>query len=153
MQYTYDTNSRVQCKALRMNNRNLFASLPASACTLGTEGSFGPDRITRFTYDTLDQVLTKEHGVGTSLQQTYVKNEYGNNLLLSQTDANGNRTELEYDNLKRLKKRIYPSPITPGVVNPLDYNEYTYFLTGKVQTGNGSVMRRPSLSVTTPRIE
>ena len=34
-----------------------FVSLPTSACSLGTEGSFGPDRITRNVYDAADQLL------------------------------------------------------------------------------------------------
>lgn len=43
-------------------------------------------------------MLTEERAVGTSLAQTYVTNTYaGRGKLTSQTDANGNRTELRYD--------------------------------------------------------
>src|SRR5262245_3101077 len=45
--------------------------------------------------------------------------------LTSQTDANDNRTELEYDDYGRLWKRFYPSPSGAGAVNYSDYNEYT----------------------------
>jgi len=127
MQYSYDAKNRVQCKAVRMN-KVAFGSLPASACTLGTAGSDGPDRITRYTYDTLDQVLTEERALGTALAQTYVTNVYfpGKRLLQYQTDANGNKTELQYDGHGRLKKRIYPHPSSVGSVNSGDYNEYGY---------------------------
>ena len=90
IQYNYDGASRVLCKAVRMN-KDAFGSLPG-ACEQSAQSSHGPDRITRYTYDNLDQVLTEERGVGTALPQTYVRNVYGGRLLLSQTDANGNRS-------------------------------------------------------------
>ncbi|HKE44283.1 MAG TPA: RHS repeat-associated core domain-containing protein [Steroidobacteraceae bacterium] len=133
VQYTYDVDSRVQCQATRMNP-STFAALPTSACDQGTAGSFGPDRISRFTYDQLDQVLTEERGVGTSLAQTYVTNTYTNRFLTSQTDANGNRTELRPDSYKRVSRRVFPSPTTAGTVNEADYNEYTYDANGNVLT-------------------
>ena len=43
-QTSYDAMGRTDCVAQRMNPA-IFASLPASACTLGTEGSYGKDRI------------------------------------------------------------------------------------------------------------
>src|SRR3546814_6992820 len=46
VQYSYDSVGRLLCTAQRMNPAD-YASLPASACTLGTEGGFGPDRISR----------------------------------------------------------------------------------------------------------
>lgn len=133
VQYTYDVDSRVQCQATRMNP-STFAALPTSACDQGTAGSFGPDRISRFTYDQLDQVLTEERGVGTSLAQAYVTNTYTNRFLTSQTDANGNRTELRPDSYKRVSRRVFPSPTTAGTVNEADYNEYTYDANGNVLT-------------------
>jgi hypothetical protein len=42
-QVSYDALGRTDCVAQRMNPA-VYASLPASACTLGTAGSFGPDR-------------------------------------------------------------------------------------------------------------
>ena len=144
-QYSYDDWGRVRCKAVRMN-KNAYGSLPQSACDLGPEGDFGPDRIHRYTYDEFDQVLTEERAVGTSLAQTYVTNTYaGRGKLTSQTDANGNRTELRYDEggLWRLQRRVHPSPTTPGTVNENDFNAYTYDLNGNViteQKRNGTVI-------------
>jgi len=125
-QYGYDEWDRVRCKAVRMNQSG-YGSLPGSACDPGPEGPFGSDRVFRYTYDHLDQVLTEERAVGTSLQQTYVRNTYaGRGVLTSQTDANGNKTELRYDGYWRLKRRVYPSATTAGVVNESDYSEYGY---------------------------
>ena len=132
IQYNYDSASRVLCKATRMN-KDEFATLPG-ACAQSRQGTHGPDRITRYTYDNLDQVLTEERGVGTSLVQTYVTNVYGGRLLLSQTDANGNKTELRYDSQKRLARRVYPSRTLAGVLNERDYEEYTYEPTGKIKS-------------------
>lgn len=129
-QYSYDNRNRILCKTVRMNPAT-YASLPA-ACTPATEGDYGPDRITRYSYDWLDHVLTEERAVGTSLQQVYVTNTYAHRQLVSQTDANGNRTELRYDANARLKRRVYPSPNGPGAVNEGDYNEYDYDLNDNV---------------------
>jgi YD repeat-containing protein len=49
-QVSYDALGRTDCVAQRMNPA-AYGALPASACTLGTEGSFGPDRIQQTVYD------------------------------------------------------------------------------------------------------
>jgi RHS repeat-associated protein len=133
VQYSYDDWDRVRCRTVRMN-KAAFASPPSDACTLGATGPDGPDRITRFTYNSFDQVLTEERAVGTSLAQTYVTNQYelDTRLLRFQTDANGNKTELQYDEHQRLWKRIYPSASSPGSVNLADYNEYRYDINGNL---------------------
>lgn len=126
-QYSYDNRSRVECQAVRMNPQQ-FHALPQSACTLGAAGSFGPDRITRYEYDALDQVLVEWRAWGTDLQQKYAEYTYSSQQLTGLTDANGNKTELRYDNFGRLHKRVYPSTSVSlrGRVNENDYNEYRY---------------------------
>ncbi len=123
VQYNYDDRNRVLCKAVRMNPAT-YDSLPP-ACSPG-DGPFGPDRIYRYTYDILDQVLTEERAVGTPLQQTYITNGYSHRRLTSQKDANGNRTELRYDVHSRLTKRVYPSPTGQDAINENDFNQYEY---------------------------
>jgi RHS repeat-associated protein len=132
VQYSYDGWDRVVCKVVRMNPAT-FGSPEPNACTLGAQGPNGPDRITRYTYDLLDQVLTEERAVGTPIAQTYVTNVYlGRGVLDTQTDAKGNKTQLTYDSNWRLDKRIYPSPTSPGSVNTSDYNQYGYDKNGNV---------------------
>lgn len=141
-QISYDLSSRVLCSAVRMN-KAAFASPPADACVQGAAGDSGPDRIRRFSYDELGQVVTEEHGVGTPLAQTYVTNQYDSRLLRFQTDANGNKTELRYDAMKRLEYRVFPSTHVPGAVNENDYSKYTYDLNYNVLTErkrNGSLI-------------
>lgn len=132
-QYSYTTKDLVQCKARRMN-KAVYNSLPTDACTLSTQGTEGPDRITRYTYDNLDQVLTEERAVATPLAQTYITNTYDGYLLKNQTDANGNLTELKYDTFDRLQYRYYPSKTTSGIYNTADYNEYSYDANNNVTT-------------------
>ena len=132
VQYSYDDWNRVRCKAVRMN-KSAYVSLPADTCLLGPEGAYGKDRISRYTYDTFDQVLREERALGTSLEQTYVTNVYaGPGILTSQTDAKGNRTELRYNTNWRLDKRVYPSSTSAGSVNESDYNQYGYDNNGNV---------------------
>ncbi len=131
-QYSYVNSYLVQCKAVRMNPATFAAPQP-HPCALGPEGPHGPDRITRYSYDALDQVLTEQRAVGVvDLQQTYVTNTYAHRQLVSQTDANGNRTELRYDGYGRLKRRLYPSPSARNTANAADYNEFTYDRNGNV---------------------
>ncbi|MGP1352916.1 MAG: RHS repeat-associated core domain-containing protein, partial [Parasphingopyxis sp.] len=49
---------------------------------------------------------------------------------LSVTDANGNRSNFTYDGHDRLTRWTFPSPTTPGSVNPIDYENYTYDANG-----------------------
>jgi RHS repeat-associated protein len=133
VQYSYDDWDRVRCKAVRMN-KAAYDALPSDGCEPGT-GPFGPDRITRYTYDDLGQVIVEERAVGTSKQQFYVTNTYdvtNKRLLTTQTDANGNRTALRYNGNFRLEKRVYPSPTSPGAVNESDFNRYEYDANGNV---------------------
>jgi RHS repeat-associated protein len=132
VQYSYGANNLLECTAVRMNP-TVFGSPSASACALGPPGAHGPDRITRFTYDGLDQLGREERAVGVAgLQQTYLTNTYVHRQLRAQTDANGNRTELRYDSYGRLARRVYPHPTATGSVNESDYNEYVYLDNGNL---------------------
>lgn len=127
-QTNYDTQSRVNCVAVRMNPAtfNAPASLP-DACVVGAQGPSGPDRITQYTYNGFDQIHTEKRAVDTPLVQTYVTNGYTGRNLTSQTDANNNRTELRYDTYFRLVKMVYPSPTIKNAVNEADFVEFSNF--------------------------
>ena len=129
MQYSYDVYGNVLCEAVRMNPA-VFASVPSSACTLGTTGSDGEDRITKFTYDIHQRVTKVQKAYGTSLQQDYQTNTYTGNNLTSVADAKGNRTEMNYYGFGLNKKTIYPHKTTVGAVDTTDYEEFTYDLNG-----------------------
>lgn len=129
-QYGYDAYNRVQCKTIRMNSA-VYGSLPkdTDACSLGTTGLEGPDRITRYTYNAINQVLSEERAVGTVEQQVYKRNDYdANGILNGQTDANGNYSKYEYDAKKRIKRLYFPvkTSIGSGSHNASDYEEYGY---------------------------
>jgi RHS repeat-associated protein len=132
-QLSYDQYDRVEYKAVRMN-KYLFSSTFGCVCLQGTNGTDGPDRITRYTYNGFDQILTEVRATDTVLQQTYVTNTYQGGLLKSQTDANGNKTELVYDSNSRLQYRYYPQSHLNylGLYNPNDYNEYQYDANGNI---------------------
>jgi RHS repeat-associated protein len=133
MQLNYNSIGQPLCKAVRMNPA-IYGSLPSDACVLGAQGSFGPDRITKSSYDILNQLLTETRAVGTPLEQTYVTNTYSGRLLQTQTDANGNVTRLTYDSYGRLYQRFYPSPTIAGTYSNTDYNQYTYDAGGNLYT-------------------
>lgn len=106
-QYSYDANGRQSCAALRMNP-SAFGSAP-DACTLGTPGSAGPDRISQIVYDAADHVTQQLSAVNTpdaSTDATYTYSKNGQ--IASLTDAQGNRTSYFYDGLDRLAQVQYP---------------------------------------------
>jgi RHS repeat-associated protein len=141
-QFSYDAAGRLECTAIRMNPAT-YASLPSSACTLATTGSFGPDRITKTTYDTLGQVLKvqKAYGVTTAngfpvtLQQDYATYTYSaNGKQTSVTDANGNKTSMTFNGLDLQVRWNFPDKVTAGAVSTTDYEEYGYDANGNRTT-------------------
>jgi RHS repeat-associated protein len=124
----YDEQGRLVCQAERMNLA-AFGEAPG-ACALTTQGSFGPDRITRNIYDAAGQLLQVQKAYGTSLQQNYATYEYTpNGKQKAVIDANGNRAEMTFDGFDRQRRWIFPSN-TPGVANQADYEEYGYDAAG-----------------------
>lgn len=125
-QYSYDTDNRLDCTAIRMNPAE-FGSLPASACSLDTEGGNGPDRITKNVYDAASQLLQVQRAYGTALQQNYATYTYSDNgKQTSITDANGNKASFTWDGFDRQSRWNFPSKTTPGTVSTTDYEDYGY---------------------------
>lgn len=134
VQYSYDASGRLECTAHRMNPA-IYTSVPASACTVGTQGSgannFGPDRITRNTYDAAGQLLKVQKGYGTALQEDYASYTYSSNgKQTSLTDARGYMASMTYDGFDRQVKWNFPSPTATGSVSTTDYEEYGYDANG-----------------------
>jgi len=131
VQRTFDQRGRLDCEARRMNPA-AFGSLPGSACTLGTEGSFGPDRITHHVYDNAAQLLRVQRAYGTALQQDYATYTYSpNGKQQTVKDANNNLSTLEYDGFDRLQKLRFP--VTTKGANQSstsDYEQYGYDTVG-----------------------
>jgi RHS repeat-associated protein len=125
-QINYDAAGRAQCTAVRMNP-SAYNSLP-DACTLGTAGSFGDDRITKTYLDAAGQVLEVDQGVGTGQQRAYARYSYTyNSQKATEMDANGNKTMYVYDGLDRLSQIQYPSTtLGSGSVNTADYELFGY---------------------------
>lgn len=124
---SYDALGRPDCSAVRMNSAT-FASPPASACTLGTQGSFGPDRIARTTYDAAGQVTQKHVAVGTADAATEATYAYTTNgKLQTLKDAENNLTTYEYDGFDRMLKTSMPLP-TKGsnASSTTDFEQLSY---------------------------
>jgi|GEM_PF-1304746 len=137
VQTNYDREGRQGCTAVRMDPAK-FASAPANACTqsTGTVGAFGPDRISKHVYSTIDGTLTQVlKGVGSPVEITDVAYQYTKNGKISVvTDANGNRAELRYDGYDRQNRWVFPSKTTAGAINEADYEAYTFDKNGNRKT-------------------
>lgn len=128
VQYGYDAGGRPVCAAIRMNPA-VYGSLPADACTLGAEGSDGPDRIVQTAYDAAGQVSSITKAWGTADQAVYESFTYSaNGQVVMVRDGRSNPTEMEYDRFDRLVKLRYSPPGTVGATNAstTDFEAYTY---------------------------
>ncbi|MDG5488841.1 polymorphic toxin-type HINT domain-containing protein [Sphingomonas sp. BGYR3] len=130
MQLSYTNSGQPECMAVRMNPA-AFSSLPASACDLGAQGSNGPDRITKLTYNPIDAVLTKTSGFGTSSSIT----EHTAYTIFGEIehvrDGNNNRTSYTYDGQGRLKRTYYPvATLGANASSTTDYEENVYLANG-----------------------
>ena len=130
-QYSYDKYHRVICKAVRMNPSFFLGQFASrNVCAPGREGDFGQDRVTTYTYNEFDQIVTEKRAVGTTLEQTYLTNAYDSyGRKTGITDANGNFTRYAYDDYNRLSHTYFPkkdrnSGGTQYNIN--DYEAYTY---------------------------
>ena len=94
-------------------NSAVYTSLPGSACTLSTEGSGGPDRISRLSYDAAGQITLEQRAYGlVGQQQNYATYAYTLNGRQDWVqDANGNRTDFTYDGFDRMSRIDFPSTI------------------------------------------
>ena len=126
-QYSYDGKDRLECAAIRMNPA-VFGSLPTSACTAGIASSFGPDRITKNSYDSANRITKVQIAYGTAEQADEVTSSYTNNgKLASVTDGEGNKTSYEYDGHDRLSVTRYPvTTAGSGTSSTSDYEQFGY---------------------------
>jgi len=116
-QFSYDDANRLVCTAVRMN----LSSLPTDACSAGTLGAYGEDRITKTGYNNANQVISVVTGFGTSVARTDVTTTYTQNALpQTVADGNGNLTTYSYDGFDRRNKACFPSPTTPGASSATD---------------------------------
>lgn len=152
-QTDYDQNGRVECQALRMNP-SAFTALPGSACTLGAEGAFGPDRINKITYNLTGQVTSVISGFGTSDPITVSREYDGFGNVEALIDGEGNRTEYAYDGLNRNYRITYPNASGNGS-NSADYEFFNFDSAGRLNnrrlrdgtfiTTQYDIMGRPTL--------
>lgn len=129
-QFGYDSLGRHECTAVRMNP-SVYGSFPASvpACNLGTQGTNGPDRITRLYYNDASELVNEVRAYGVAvLQQTYAT--YGYTLNGRQDwveDAKSNRTDFTYDGFDRMSQMSFPqTTVGTHAANTGDYEQYGY---------------------------
>ena len=131
---SFDDRGRTDCETVRMN----FAALPATsataACSLGTAGAQGADRITKRVYDADSQLIKTQVAVGTTVAADDETNTYSpNGKLATVTDGENNRTTFEYDGHDRLAKTRYPvSAVGANASSTSDFEQLTNDAVGNV---------------------
>jgi RHS repeat-associated protein len=146
-QVKFDSLGRVECSVTRMNPAS-FGSPPPSACTPGSPGSFGPDRIVYYGYDNADRVTYVVTGYETPNEiVAQTRAYYPGGRLHTLLDGKGNKTTYNYDAHGRLSRIYYPDPNTVGVSSSSDYEEFGYNLNSEIT----STRKRSGDSILTPR--
>ncbi len=134
-QISYNARNQVECTAVRMNPAQ-FNSLPSSACSLDTEGTMGPDRITKNTYDVLGRPIKTVGGYGVmngGAGNIEIELGYTTNGQVSwRKDGNGNRTSYFYDTHDRNYQISYPHKTATGSHNSADRDYFTFNPRGQV---------------------
>jgi RHS repeat-associated protein len=130
VQYEYDTLGRLSCTALRMNTTT-FATLPTPACSLGTPGSDGPDRITRNSYDAAHRVIEVRSALLTVAETADTTTYSANGQVKTVADGKGNTTTYTYDGHDRLKQTHFP--IGTNAAAPT-FEQLSYDPNGNVET-------------------
>lgn len=129
-QYSYDLFGRLECTAARMNPAT-WGSLPASACTLGTQGPEGPDRITKNSYDLAGQLIKVTEALGTADEAdeaTYAYSVNGKREYL--TDARNYKAQFVYDGHDRQVEWRFPDKTLTNTVSATDFEQYTFDANG-----------------------
>ncbi|ADU15329.1 RHS repeat domain-containing protein [Asticcacaulis excentricus] len=138
-QRNYDTLLRVKCVAQRMNP-GVFGSISSTdACVLGTAGSDGNDRISRYTYNAIGALLTSESGIGTGQARVDRFKQYdsANGNLTFERDATSNWTAYSYDSFNRMYKTCYPTVTPSGAASVADCQQVNFNAsTGRVDSIN-----------------
>jgi len=126
-QTSYTAAGLLECEAIRMNPA-VFTALPASACSLGTQGNDGPDRITKFTYDAFSRTKTVTAAFGTTEAAVDVTTTYDTQgRAVATVDAENNKTTTEYDGHDRVVKTTFPATAKgANATNPADYEQLSY---------------------------
>ncbi len=133
MQMSYSAAGAQDCTALRMNPAT-FASPPSDACSLGTQSSYGPDRITKYAHDALFRTTAVTSGYDTTDAAAEITKTFDSlGRLATVKDAENNLTTYEYDGMNRLSKTRYPVP-TKGAnsSSASDYEQLTYDPNGNI---------------------
>ncbi len=114
-QFSYNSMGLQECTAVRMNPAAFASTPPSAACSVGAQGSYGPDRITKNNYDAARQLTQVQKAVGTPLAENYATYTYtATGKQQTMTDAVGNKTSYIYDGFDRLAAWIFPSKTTVG---------------------------------------
>lgn len=109
----YDSRGRMECEALRMNAA-VFGSPPSSACTPGTAGAHGPDRISKFIFNAGGQLTEITGAFGTSEAGPDVRYTYTDNGLQATVQGEkGNLTTYVPDGFDRAARVRYPDSGIP----------------------------------------
>jgi RHS repeat-associated protein len=124
VQTSYDAAGRVDCVATRMNPALFTSGTPACQNSNG-EGPYGPDRITRYSYDALDrlELVISAFDVDPIEERRL---HYSGGYLSAVQDGRGNRTGYEYDGFGRPSRTYYPSATVAGETSTTDYEEMAY---------------------------
>lgn len=128
MEYSYDSQGRVDCRALRMNPTS---GATGNACQSGSPGIYGFDRITKSEYDTSSRPTRTIAGYGTGFvsEQTYTYWDFG--PLKTANDGNGNQTYYTFDAHNRPYRTYFPKVSGSGY-NASDYTLTAYDNFGRV---------------------
>ncbi len=131
-QIAYDSRLRVLCQAQRLNPDEFYSVASKSACDRGAKGPDGNDRITHYDYTDDSRVRAVTEAYRTKLARTTTTHYNRDGTVNAVWDAMNNKTEYDYDSLRRLKSTCYADPNNGAATNYSDCDEVEYRTDGQV---------------------
>jgi len=131
-----------ECAAVRMNLAALPAASATAACSLGTQGSDGADRITKNIYDAAGQLVQIREAFGVlnveAAEATYTYTPNGKKLTVA--DGNGNLATFVYDGFDRQVAWRFPTAANGTVSAPCNIGTISEIngVTGPSEVRNAS---------------
>lgn len=129
--YSYDALGRSMCNAVRMDPGQWGGQ--TDACVPQTSGGNGPDRVSRVEYDDTGRLTRRWSAWGTAEQSAETTTAYTpNGQVASVTGPENSVTAYTWDGFDRLSRTTYAAPGSPGLINPADYEQLGYDVSGNV---------------------
>ena len=135
VQKNYTNMLRVKCEVQRLNPAVFSSVTSTSACSKGSLGPDGNDRVSQYEYHSDGQVKSLTQAVATAVEREAYRVDFDSYGLPSyHYDGKGNKTTYEYDGFGRLIETCYPYASSGVSTNSSDCEIINFSDIGEIES-------------------